>query len=342
MTKPAESLRVLLTDLIDYAGLFPPAALDMKSAVANYARYLRGEYAWMLGRFVLPAARLGEFEQALPENEPQPWRLSVLLGPKLEDDVAALNAFAPRCLKRAVIDFVETKVVSADEIEKARQLIGMTTTYFEIRPFDCAELLQKIHAVGGHAKIRTGGLTPDAIPPSDIVADFLMQCAKYDVPFKATAGLHHPFRCQKPLTYEPDAPVGVMHGFVNVFMLAAYLWASDKSFHVNEDFLIRGERPIVKPFEYRLGSMRSLSFSCGESEAFREGYTKIESRAGNELYRTNLLKRISRFNFEDYGLLEPFPMPTSVIAAARRNFAISFGSCSFEEPIADLKALNLL
>ncbi len=30
------------------------------------------------------------------------------------------------------------------------------------------------------------------------------------------------------------------------------------------------------------------------------------------------------------------------IAAARRDFAISFGSCSFDEPVADLKTLNLL
>ena len=41
------------------------------------------------------------------------------------------------------------------------------------------------------------------------------------MPFKATAGLHHPMRCVKPLTYEPDAPSGTMHGFVNVFMAAA-------------------------------------------------------------------------------------------------------------------------
>ena len=225
MSKPAESLRVLLTDLIDYAGLFPPAALDMKSAAANYARYLRGEYAWMLGRFVLPASRLGEFEQMLPENEPQPWRLSVLVGPKIEDDVAALQALAPRCAKFAVINCVETKIASVEDIEQAHRLIGTaTTTYYEIRPFDCVELLQKIHDIGGRAKIRTGGMTPDAIPPSDIVADFLMQCAKYDVPFKATAGLHHPIRCCKPLTHEPDAPTGMMHGFMNVFLAAAAAW----------------------------------------------------------------------------------------------------------------------
>ena len=35
-------------------------------------------------------------------------------------------------------------------------------------------------------------------------------------------------------------------------------------------------------------------------------------------------------------------LTTAQIAAARRDFAHSFGSCSFEEPLADLRALGLL
>src|SRR5688500_1293567 len=50
------SLRALLDGLIDYAGLFPPATLDMQAAVARYARYRAGERAWMLGRFVVPSS----------------------------------------------------------------------------------------------------------------------------------------------------------------------------------------------------------------------------------------------------------------------------------------------
>ena len=56
-------LRILLRGLIDYAGLFPPASLDMADAVRNYAAYREGEHAWALGRFVVPAARLEEFER---------------------------------------------------------------------------------------------------------------------------------------------------------------------------------------------------------------------------------------------------------------------------------------
>ena len=53
--------RAFLNGLVDYAGLFPPAGLGMKEAVAEYARHRREPEAWMLGRFVVPAARFAEF-----------------------------------------------------------------------------------------------------------------------------------------------------------------------------------------------------------------------------------------------------------------------------------------
>ena len=59
-----QSLDILLAQIVDYAGLFPPADLPMDQAVANYAAYRQDPGAWMLGRFVVPVARLDEFAQA--------------------------------------------------------------------------------------------------------------------------------------------------------------------------------------------------------------------------------------------------------------------------------------
>ena len=63
MTK---SLHVLLEHLIDYAGLFPPAALSMQDAVRNYARYRDGDYAWALGPFIVPKERAHEVPSDFP------------------------------------------------------------------------------------------------------------------------------------------------------------------------------------------------------------------------------------------------------------------------------------
>ena len=68
------SLTALLTNLVDYAGLYPPAKLGMSAAVDNYATYLRSEESWMLGRFICPVSRLEEFRREarglLPTVEP--------------------------------------------------------------------------------------------------------------------------------------------------------------------------------------------------------------------------------------------------------------------------------
>ena len=61
VTRPLSSIGVLMAGAIDYAGLFPPSAVSMQDAVENYAAYKRGEYSWMLGRFVVTAGRLNEF-----------------------------------------------------------------------------------------------------------------------------------------------------------------------------------------------------------------------------------------------------------------------------------------
>ena len=79
-TQTATALHALLDSLIDYAGLFPPAGLGMHAAVERYARYKTGPYSWMLGRFVVPIARIAEFEEAWRNlGKPEGWQLSGLV-----------------------------------------------------------------------------------------------------------------------------------------------------------------------------------------------------------------------------------------------------------------------
>ena len=61
--QPLESIHALLTGAIDYAGLFPPSQLSMEDAVVNVAKYRASEHSWMLGRFVVPVARLDELRE---------------------------------------------------------------------------------------------------------------------------------------------------------------------------------------------------------------------------------------------------------------------------------------
>jgi hypothetical protein len=250
----AASLRALLTHLIDYAGLYPPAGLPLQAAVQNYKVYLTSPENWILNRLVLPHAKLTELH--LETN----WRVTLLVD-------AEPGTLPPQ---------IETL-----ELKAGRQL--SLPTYCEV-PLD--------RIVEGMAKVRTGGLTPESIPASEELAGFLCQAAERQLAFKATAGLHHPIRSDRPLTYVPDAPRGVTHGFVNMFLAAAFAWHG-------------ADRATL---------LKMLNET--ESGAF-------QFRDGEALWRDRKLT-------------------TDQIAKARREFAHSFGSCSFEEPIADLRELGWL
>jgi hypothetical protein len=291
----APPVEVLLRHLIDYAGLFPPAALDMRQAVANYDAYLRSGHSWMLGRLIVPAARLSEFEGALRERPAavaKPWELSVLIGAELKADVERVAAFnRAGC---AIIESVEAKTTVRADVNRSAQSFPRSLTVFCEVPLDGRErdCIAAIAECGLRAKIRTGGETADKFPDSAQVVAFMKLCLDAGVSFKATAGLHHPVRSVHRLTYEPDSPSALMHGFLNVFLAAAFLRAG-----------------MDPPVAAELLEERS-------ADAIRFGSDGIEWRE----------RRLS----------------ADAIASARRDFSISFGSCSFTEPVDDLQSLGLL
>ena len=77
-----ESLRILLARSIDYAGMFPPCSLALEPALQNQAKYVRSPDAWMLNTFVLPIEQFDTAKQFLSEFDlSHPWRVAAL-GPK--------------------------------------------------------------------------------------------------------------------------------------------------------------------------------------------------------------------------------------------------------------------
>ena len=283
-------VRDLLVNAIDYAGLFPPAGLDMEKAARHYAAYRKGPDHWALGRFVLPVARLEEFEaKAAPLlEEGEPWPLSVLGGNDLAADLRTIEAFRERHLRNARVASLELKAASAAEIRKAASAIaGRIETFFEI-PItqDPTELLDAIHAVRGRAKVRSGGTTKGAAPSSADLARFL-ELARSRAAFKATAGLHHAVRSLRPLTYEAGCDSDVMHGFLNLFLASC------------------------------------LALQGAGTDALRR-----------------MLEDQDAARFRDDAAWSG--VGAADARRSRSEFFLSFGSCSFEEPIAELKELKLL
>jgi hypothetical protein len=296
------AIQTLLRGSIDYAGLFPPAGLDMATAVTNYARYRAGPSAWALGRFIVPVSGLPELEaqeSQLPRNPADhPWRLGVLAGSDLAADLTQIGEFNRRHSEpgRPAItaDTVEVKATSEGHIAEIMRVVppglqGYIEIPIESDPYP---LIATIRRMGGRAKVRTGGVTPEAFPSPANLLRFLHGCVRASVPFKATAGLHHPLRAEYPLTYAPNSPRGAMFGFLNLFLTVTFLRAA-----MNET-----------------EAMRVLEE--GSPGAFQADDSGISWR-----HRRLDLRSLSE---------------------ARQDGIISFGSCSFTEPIHDLESLQLL
>jgi hypothetical protein len=280
------ALGALLEGVVDYAGLFPPAGLDLRDAIAEYDARRRGPDAWMLGRFILPASRLGELAEA-PWPAGSAWRISALVGPGESPLVDAFNAAHAA---RAVVDAVELKAATPGEAAEAlRGRPRGTTAYVEV-PLDASlpVLLDAVREHDGRAKARTGGVTAAAFPEPEAVVRFLDGCVGRRLPFKATAGLHHPVRGERALTYAGDAPRGVMHGFLNLLSATGLLAAGE-------------------PFETALAALveRDPSAFAADGDGLAWRAHRIDGRSVRALFA-------------------------------------GFGSCSFAEPVADLRALGLL
>lgn len=89
---PAASLQALLAESIDYAGMFPPCSLALEPALQNQANYVRSPEAWMLNTFVLPVEQFDTAKELLSPFDPFHTLRVAALGPKTGDAEAFLEA----------------------------------------------------------------------------------------------------------------------------------------------------------------------------------------------------------------------------------------------------------
>jgi hypothetical protein len=289
------ALRALLAAIVDYAGLFPPAGLDMARAVRNYAHYRASGDAWMLGRFIVPVGRLDEFRVARAAlSDDAPWRLSALVGDDVARDVDRAGTFNARSDTGATIDCLEGRTSTPDDVAALAGLPVDGFIIFGELPFavEPAPVLSALRSAGFNAKLRTGGVTADAFPQPDWLVHVMRACIDARVTFKATAGLHHPIRGSYALTYADGAPSGTMYGYLNLFLTAAAL-------------------------------------ARGMSEVDATALLAEQDASAFTFLRDGIRWRDRTIGAED-------------IRIARERVATSFGSCSFREPVDELRELAVL
>jgi hypothetical protein len=308
------AVRAAFDDLIDYAGLFPPAQLAMEPAVAEYAGARGGATAWMLGRFIVPASRIPELlessrmQSAAGASLPVSVIVDATLDPRrwfdsmreMLSDVARLRDGAERAIAVRALEIRlaplptarETFDASIGQLGALLERAGLRDlpAYVELPPEERrsdlrAGAMTALARARLSAKLRCGGIVAEAFPAVDEVARFIAAAADAGVTFKATAGLHHPVR-------HLDAASGfTMHGFLN--LLAAATFAP----RVDANVLSR----IVGDEDPEAFAFDDASF------AWRDHRATIDE-----------------------------------LRTARASAFAGYGSCSFDEPVEDLTALGLL
>lgn len=304
--------RTLFERLIDDAGLFPPVRLAMPEALAGHAANRVGPLAWVQGRFIVPASKLPEVVPAWP-GPLSSLRLAVVadaagvadadaFSAALDADLAAAAALERR-EGRIRVELVEVRLPDAGLVQLVAPAVrragfaGPVTALLESPDSTDVDAVRgtvaavaAARAAGAMrvgAKIRTGGLEPAMIPPPAAVAAFLGGCVTAGVPFKATAGLHHPVR-------GIDPPSGMqLYGFVNLLAATALLRAG------------------------RIDERHAVEVLTEEDAAA-------------------FIVRADAFGWRRHAVDGP------AVAAVRTDALTAYGSCSFEEPTADLAALGWL
>ncbi len=325
MTAAGAALRAFFGGMIDYAGMFPPARLDLGAAVDEYVRHLAEPEGFMLGRFVVEAGRLGD----LLERFPAPWaggpfRLAVLAGggaterealDRIRVEAAAIRDLLERHPGLGAVGAIETRLpretLDAADAERTRDYVDDFRTvlagsdlagisaFFEVAAAVRWREADRDAAVGlrdaGETvpspqpgfKLRCGGAEPSDVPSAARVARVIEECRDRGVPLKCTAGLHQPLRRRG------RGGAADRHGFLNVFAAAV------------------------------LAAARRLPGEAIEACVLEEDP--------------------SSFLFEDDAFAwRGKNASTAEVERARALLATGFGSCSFDEPRQGLRDLGLL
>ena len=302
--------RATLSELIDYAGLFPPAQLALERAYEEYRRLRDSRHAWMVGRFIVPFSRL----EALLEIHGESPRFAVsVIFDGGRDSVRWLNelsdrlaALAGHLRERSPIEISAIEIplpslkAARESYGAALSQVGALLEHTGLRSIPCyvefprdarwsAEMPDAIASLARtrlRSKIRCGGPTADAFPSAAELAAHLQTCVEHGVAWKATAGLHH------PVARRDSATDFEMHGFVNLLVASC----------------IALDRAPFEEIEAVLAERALGAFAVGESGLSWRG-RECSVRAMERTRRTGL---------------------------------ISYGSCSVDEPVEDLMAMGWL
>ncbi len=304
----SDPLRALLANSVDYAGLFPPAKLALEPALRNHAAYVRDPDSWMLGAFILPVAEFSAAAASLSEfDREHPLRISAL-GPKTDNPAAFLDALISA---RDAIDSFRTKFGDRASVEQFEM---------PLPPHFTAETVEGIRTRVGDSGLNTFWEAPAAAAESaiELIAKNNRQHPGRRLGFKLRTG-----------GVTPDA-------FPSSAQIATALLAA-------------GTRRV--PIKFTAGLHHPVRLFHDSVQTRMHGFLNVLG-AGVLSHEhgwtdTQIVEMLededpASFSFSDNFFAWREVRISAERIRAHRELVTSFGSCSFDEPREDLRALKLL
>jgi hypothetical protein len=228
-----DSRRVALSNLFDDAGMFPPTGKGLAGALVDHRRHRASDLGWLAGRFLVPSSRIADYAAACAADDD--WTASVVVQPSQDRSLSGVVQDVFAYAASARIEALELRLPAGDP---QPTLVSEVSALMEVGMFAAAaelwleipltspsvvygwldvlaEARSAVSSLEVGAKIRCGGPVAAAFPSVEAVAGFVSAARARGVPFKATAGLHHPFG-------RWNEQLGVREfGFVNLLAAAA-------------------------------------------------------------------------------------------------------------------------
>ncbi len=315
----SRGFRALMERMIDYAGMFPPANLPLDEAIRNYARYRNDANGWMLGRFIFPAAQLidlAPYGELFCDEPPFPFAMlgrggdsDTAFADNVQRDLLDIEAFRRCHGDNVTVDVYEVRIPgpsAIDAIPRQVDKIGPPSfvPFFEITPQNEAALVAAVKNIATHNRNCVGETPQSRCLP----AGLKLRCGGRDAV-----------------------------SYPSLEMVTAAITAC-RDEKVKLKFTAGLHHP-ARRFDGSIGS---------HTHGFLNLFVAGVLAATQNLTESQIREIVAdddqtNFMFDDDGLYWcDYRASVAEIESARENAVISFGSCSFDEPLDGLRAMGLL
>lgn len=322
------TLKIFLNDLIEYAGMFPPAKLPFQEAFQNFLNYRSEKHHWILSRFICPVASFDVLCDALTseQNLNQPVRISAL-GGSLVPNYSSTDEFQSEfallkelenahpvglCIEtfeaKLSQDLVLTTIMNENHDELSKEQTPFSQAIIQTlsnRPVQLRKILFELPFDGNHISIpvvrqmiREFAKVNSVISTQNVKVGLKVRCGGSENIIATTPLIEIVQECA--LQRVPfKATAGLHHpvfslkrtekyGFMSLFWACAYCFANPQA--------------SIDQISQVLTESNVQNFKFEVDESYWKSNISINSKQ---------------------------------IEESRRLF-LSFGSCSFDEPIQDL------